>query len=170
MEAFNKDTSPKKVSLSAGTYRDGDNKPYVLASVKEAERRVIEANMNKEYLGITGNADYAKLAIRFALGPDSPALQDGRVTSVQTLSGTGACRVIGEFYSRFLGQGAPIYLPKPSWGNHTPIMRDAGLEVRTYRYLDQSGTGFDFEGMLEDLAAVPDGSAVLLQHAALGAA
>ena len=118
MAAFNEDTNPKKVSLSVGAYRDGDGKPFVLPSVKEAERRVIEANMNKEYAGITGLPDYAKLAIRFALGADSPVLADGRVASVQTLSGTGACRVVGEFYSRFLGKGAPIYLSAPTWGNH----------------------------------------------------
>ena len=84
----------------------------------EAERRVVESSLNKEYAGITGLAKYAKLAIKFALGADSPALQEGRVASVQTLSGTGACRVIGEFYSRFLGKGAPIYLPTPTtpWG------------------------------------------------------
>ena len=164
MQAFNEDPNPKKVSLSVGAYRDGDGKPFVLPSVKEAERRVIEANMNKEYAGITGLPDFSKLAIKFALGADSPALADGRVASVQTLSGTGACRVIGEFYSRFLGKGAPIYLPSPSWGNHTPIMRDAGLDVRTYRYVN--GTGLDIDGMLEDLSAAPDGSAVMLHACA----
>ena len=61
----------------------------------------------------------------------------------------------------------------PSNASHLPPISDYSMNAppgRTYRYLDQSGTGFDFEGMLEDLAAVPDGSAVLLQHAALGAA
>lgn len=162
--AFNEDPNPKKVSLSVGAYRDSAGKPFVLPSVKEAERRVIEANMNKEYAGITGLPDFAKLAIRFALGADSPLLADGRVASVQTLSGTGACRVIGEFYSRFLGKGAPIYVPDPTWGNHIPIMRDAGLEVRKYRYA--SGTKLDLDGMLQDLAEAPDGSAVMLHSCA----
>ena len=85
VEAFNKDTNPKKASLSVGAYRDGDGKPWVLPSVKEAERRVVESSLNKEYAGITGLAKYAKLAIKFALGADSPALQEGRVASVQTL-------------------------------------------------------------------------------------
>ena len=91
------------------------------------------------------------------------ALQEGRVASVQTLSGTGACRVIGEFYSRFLGKGAPIYLPTPTWGNHIPIMRDAGLDVRSYRYFDKATNGLDYEGMMEDLVAIPDGAAVTLR-------
>jgi hypothetical protein len=39
----------------------------------------------------------------------------------------------------------------PSWGNHTPIFRDSGLEVRGYRYFDKKTVGLDFEGLKEDL-------------------
>ena len=44
-----------------------------------------------------------------------------------------------------------IYLPVPSWGNHAPIFRDSGLEVRGYRYFDKQTVGLDFEGLKEDL-------------------
>lgn len=166
VEAFNKDTNPSKVSLSVGAYRDDGGKPYVLPSVKEAEMRVVSGGMNKEYAGIGGIADFTSLARQFALGKDSPALSAKRVGTVQTLSGTGACRVGGEFFAKFLGKGAPIYLPDPSWGNHANIFRDAGLDVRKYRYWDASKLGLDLNGMLEDLAAAPDGSVVLLHACA----
>ena len=166
VDAFNKDTDPKKVSLSVGAYRDDNGKPYVLPSVRKAEQRVMDKKMPKEYAGIAGLPDFADLSRKFALGADSAALKEKRVCSVQTLSGTGACRIIGEFYARFLGAGTPIYMPKPSWGNHGNIFRDAGLDVKTYRYLDAKGVGFDFDGMLADLAAAPDGSAVLLHACA----
>ena len=39
----------------------------------------------------------------------------------------------------------------PSWGNHTPIFRDSGLEVKGYRYFDKKTVGLDFEGLKEDL-------------------
>ena len=39
----------------------------------------------------------------------------------------------------------------PSWGNHTPVFRDSGLEVKGYRYFDKKTVGLDFEGMKEDL-------------------
>ena len=120
VEAFNKDTAPKKVNLSVGAYRDNENKPFVLPSVRTAEERVLAAKMNKEYAPIVGVDDFVKKARAFALGPDSPALAEGRIASVQSLSGTGACRVIGEFYSKFLGPGpVNFYLPTPSWGNRT---------------------------------------------------
>jgi len=166
VEAFGKDDFPKKVNLSVGAYRNDEGKPWVLPSVKKAEERVLAASMNKEYAPIVGVGDFVERARAFALGKDSAALADGRVASVQSLSGTGACRLIGDFYNKFLGSGAPFYLPKPSWGNHGNIFRASGLDVRGYRYLDDAGVGFDMQGMIADLQAAPDGSAVLLHACA----
>jgi hypothetical protein len=45
-----------------------------------------------------------------------------------------------------------VYLPKPSWGNHTPIFRDAGMQLKAYRYYDPSTCGFDFNGALDDIS------------------
>ncbi len=166
VEAFNKDPSPTKYSLSVGAYRTDEGKPWVLPSVREAESRVLAANMNKEYAGIGGVDDFVGVARKFALGADSAAISDGRVASVQALSGTGACRVIGDFYAKFLGRGTPIYLPNPSWGNHANIFRDSGLDVRQYRYFDPKTLGLDLEGMLTDLKAAPAGSVVLIHACA----
>jgi len=166
VEAFKLDTHPKKVNLSAGTYRNDKGQPWVLPSVRAAEEQLMAASLDHEYLPIVGDMEFVTSARRFALGADSPALTESRVASVQSLSGTGACRVIGDFYAKFLGRGAPMYLPKPSWGNHANIFRDAGLEVRGYRYWDQGKLGLDLDGMLEDLKDAPDGSAVLLHACA----
>jgi len=166
VEAFKVDKHPDKVNLSVGAYRDENGKPWVLPSIRAAEEQILGGSLDHEYLPIVGDMEFVTAARRFALGADSPALTEKRVASVQSLSGTGACRVIGDFYARWLGKGAPIYLPKPSWGNHANIFRDAGLEVRAYRYWDQSKLGLDLDGMLEDLKAAPDGSAVLLHACA----
>ncbi len=45
-----------------------------------------------------------------------------------------------------------VYLPKPSWGNHTPIFRDAGMQLKAYRYYDPATCGFDFTGALDDIS------------------
>lgn len=54
--------------------------------------------------------------------------------------------------SRFHGASRDVYLPKPSWGNHTPIFRDAGMQLKAYRYYDPSTCGFDFKGALDDIS------------------
>ena len=69
----------------------------------------------------------------------------------QSISGTGALRIGGAFLGRFYPHVKPIYLPVPSWGNHTPVFRDSGLEVKGYRYFDKKTVGLDFEGLKEDL-------------------
>uniref|UniRef100_H3CV84 Aspartate aminotransferase n=1 Tax=Tetraodon nigroviridis TaxID=99883 RepID=H3CV84_TETNG len=59
-----------------------------------------------------------------------------------------------------------VYLPKPSWGNHTPIFRDAGMQLKAYRYYDPSTCGFDFKGALDDISAIPEKSVILLHACA----
>ena len=38
-----------------GAYRDDKGKPYVLPSVREAEKKVVDSALDKEYAGITGD-------------------------------------------------------------------------------------------------------------------
>ena len=78
----------------------------------------------------------------------------------QSISGTGALRIGGAFLGRFYPHVKTIYLPVPSWGNHTPVFRDSGLEVKGYRYFDKKTVGLDFEGLKEDLRV----SKKLLSH------
>ncbi|TMW56248.1 hypothetical protein Poli38472_008896 [Pythium oligandrum] len=165
-ERFNKDTDSRKVSLGAGAYRDDNGKPYVLPSVLEAERRITAAGRNKEYAGIAGMKDFVDLSLQFAYGEDAQVLKDKRVAGVQTISGTGGLRIAGEFFARFLGKDTPIYLPNPTWGNHIPIMRDAGLDVRRYTYYEPASRGLDFTGLLSDIQGAPDGSLFLLHACA----
>ncbi|MQL20618.1 aminotransferase class I/II-fold pyridoxal phosphate-dependent enzyme, partial [Escherichia coli] len=61
-EAFKADSNPKKINLGVGAYRDDQGKPFVLPSVKEAERQVIAANLDKEYAGIVGLPEFTKLS------------------------------------------------------------------------------------------------------------
>ncbi len=166
VEAFKQDEDPRKQSLVVGAYRTEEGNPWVLPSIRAAEEKVMAAHMNKEYTTIGGVPEYVELSRKFAFGKDSPALAEGRVASVQALSGTGSLRLIGEYYAKFLGQGSPIYLPNPTWGNHANIFRSCGLDVREYRYWDPKTLGLDLEGMLADLKAAPAGSAVLLHAVA----
>ena len=54
-EAYAKDDFPHKVIVGVGAYRDDAGKPYVLPCVREAERRMLEANLDMEYSGIVSS-------------------------------------------------------------------------------------------------------------------
>lgn len=165
-EAFKADKDPRKINLGVGAYRDGTGKPYILTSVKKAEDLIATNHPDKEYLPITGLPEFTKNAAKLAYGADSVPLSQGAIAVTQSISGTGALRIGGAFLARHYPHSKVIYLPSPSWGNHTPIFRDSGLEVRNYRYFDKGTVGLDFEGLKADLKAAPEQSIVLLHACA----
>ncbi|KDN53315.1 hypothetical protein K437DRAFT_292488 [Tilletiaria anomala UBC 951] len=165
-EAFKADKDPRKINLGVGAYRDENGKPYVLPSVREAEQRVIASKSDKEYGPITGLADFTKNAAKLAYGADSKPIAENRVAITQSISGTGALRIGGAFLARHYPYSKTIYLPTPSWGNHTPTFKDSGLEVKQYRYYNKDTVGLDFNGLIADIKAAPNKSIILLHACA----
>lgn len=164
-EAFKRDQNPQKINLGAGAYRDDNGKPYVLPSVIQAEIQLTNLHLDKEYAPISGIAEFCNESIQLALSNESPIIKNKCYASIQSLSGTGALRVGGEYLHKY----APfktIYVPIPTWGNHGQIFKFSGLEVKTYRYYDPKTCGLDFAGMVEDLSSVPSGSVILLHACA----
>jgi aspartate/tyrosine/aromatic aminotransferase len=90
--------------------------PYGIICL-QAEKAIQTKSLDKEYLGITGLADYNRLAAELAYGEDSAPLKEGRLVSTQSLSGTGALRIGGVFLGRwYAGKGGKkIYLPTPRY-------------------------------------------------------
>ncbi|VDD83237.1 unnamed protein product [Mesocestoides corti] len=165
-EAFKRDTNCKKVNLGVGAYRDDDCKPWVLPSVREAEKRILSRNLDHEYLPITGLASFCKSAIEFALGPDCPALKEERNATAQCLSGTGSLRTGAEFLGRWT-KVKEVWFPKPTWPNHVAIFRNGGItNINYYRYYDCNTCGLDEAGWLEDIAKIPEGAIILLHACA----
>lgn len=162
-QAFRECKDPNKVNICVGAYRDADGNPWVLPSVRAAEQKMLESDVKKEYAPIDGDANYVSLALKFAYGA---GLDMATTAAVQTLSGTGACRIGGEFFSRFLPKGTKMYVPSPTWGNHIKIFQDCGLDVERYRYYDKKTNGLDLNGMLEDIKNAPEGSIILLHACA----
>ncbi|PWA71904.1 Aminotransferase, class I/classII [Artemisia annua] len=164
--AYNKDPSPVKLNLGVGAYRTEEGKPLVLNVVRRAEQLLVnDRSRVKEYLPIVGLADFNKLSAKLILGADSPAIKGNLVTTVQCLSGTGSLRVGAEFLAKHYYQRT-IYIPNPTWGNHTKIFNLAGLTVKTYRYYDPLTRGLNIQGLLEDLGSAPSGAIVLLHACA----
>jgi len=164
-EAFKADTDERKLNLGVGAYRTEELQPYVLSVVRKAEQRMLEANDNKEYLPIQGLKEFNDATAELMLGKGHPAIVEGRVATVQSLSGTGSLRVGAAFINRFF-PGTTVYLSAPTWGNHKNIFSDAGVEWKEYRYFDKKTVGLDLAGMLEDIRNAPDGSVILLHGCA----
>jgi aspartate aminotransferase len=132
----------------------------------QAEELILGQKGDKEYLPITGLAEFTKNAAILAYGKDSAPIKEGRVAITQSISGTGALRIGGAFLERHYPHSKSIYLPTPTWGNHIPIFKDSGLEVKHYKYYNKETVGLDLKGMLEDIKAAPNKSIILLHACA----
>jgi len=107
-QAFRSAPEEHKVNVCVGAYRDTKGLPWVLPSVRKAEEMMLaDDKENKEYLPIDGDQAYVAKALTFAYGANAPL---ERIAGVQTLSGTGACRIGGQFLADFY-PNKNIYVP-----------------------------------------------------------
>lgn len=72
----------RSITLShVPAYRTDDCQPWVLPVVRKVEQKIAnDSSLNHEYLPILGLAEFRSCASRLALGDDSPALQEKRVS------------------------------------------------------------------------------------------
>lgn len=180
----------KKVLLGVGEMRrELDGEPLVLEVVTRAKKQMAQMppdSWTHEYQPMCGNKAFICAAQKLAFGESlaSKLVQQvyPQLTSIQTISGSGACSLACHFLQRFAT--TPIlYIPNPTWICHSSMATHARLEVREYRFLydrdhdvaerdkhdcwvNKSRCNFkprlDFDGMLGDLSKAPIGSAVLL--------
>ncbi|OBZ75847.1 Aspartate aminotransferase, cytoplasmic [Grifola frondosa] len=169
--AYKADPYPDKLNLGVGAYRDDNDKPWVLPVVKKATEIVLhDPALDHEYLPITGLPELTSAAAKLVFGKDSPAIAEGRVTSVQTISGTGANHLGALFLSRFYswpaGGQKEAFLSDPTWVNHHAIFPMVGIAARTYPYYDPQTVGLAFGAFLNALNAAPPRSVFLLHACA----
>ncbi|RMJ24547.1 hypothetical protein PHISP_04588 [Aspergillus sp. HF37] len=166
IEAYKADTSEKKANLSPGIYRDENAKTWVLPSVKEA-RTVLQAdqNLNHDITPQMGHPDLVSVArqIIFKDTMDSRA-----ITSMQTISGTGANHFIARLLSDVLHPKS-VWLSDPSWENHAKIWRhvNPAIEQRFYPYYDYQTSTLDIGRTVSTLREqASKGDTIVLQACA----
>ena len=161
MTLFRADQDPRKVDLSIGVYQDESGLTPVLECVKRAEREIIEEQDSKTYVAIAGNSGFNSGVENLLFGPNHPALAAGRVATVQTPGGSGAISVLGHVVQR-AKPNTRVYLSDPSWPNHLPLLRTAGLQLEQYPYYDYDVHRIDFEALVDAVEHMHAGDIVLL--------
>ena len=160
-EAYKGDPNPDKINLSVGVYKDADGKTPILECVKEAEKRLLDAESTKSYLSIDGAPEYGQHVQELLFGADANIVADGRVATVQAPGGTGALRVAADFVVSMF-PSARIWCSQPTWANHPNIFQAAGLNQESYPYTDAVTNELKLDEMLLALQNVPAGNVVLL--------
>lgn len=163
IEQFKKDPNPDKINLSVGVYQDDSGATPVMESVRQAEQKLLDAAGSKSYLPIDGPGSYNEAIGRLILGDELFDQSDVQCATAQTPGGTVSLRVAGELLRRVFNVDT-IWMSNPTWANHPQIFGadGAGLNIEKYDYLDQQGTGLDFEQVVASLKQAQPGQAVLL--------
>jgi aspartate/tyrosine/aromatic aminotransferase len=157
------DTSPLKMNLGVGAYRDANGKPFPLPVVKTAEALIlVDSSLNKEYLPITGHKGFTAAAAKLVFGN---SVNLNNVASTQSISGTGALRLGAEFCAKFM-TGRTAYFSNPTWGNHFACFKEAGVKTAKYTYWDAKNRVLAIDSLLTDLNNAPSGSIVVLHACA----
>ena len=160
-EEYSRDTRPGKVSLAAGVFVDETGITPVLATVAEAEARILAAQTTKLYKPVAGDPAYLRPVRDLVFGSGNAAVAEGRVETLHTPGGTGALRVAADLVHR-LRPGATIWMSTPTWPNHPQVFAAAGMATASYPYLDPATGTLDAAGMLAALRGAPAGDVVLL--------
>lgn len=161
MAMFRADEDPRKIDLSVGVYQDEQGLTPVLDCVKRAERALMETETTKSYVGIAGNLGFIQGMEQMVFGADHPALAERRVATVQTPGGSGAISVAGHLLQR-AKPGTKVHLSDPSWPNHSPLLKLAGLQLASYPYYDSRKHEVAFDAMLDSVRSLPAGDVILL--------
>jgi aromatic-amino-acid transaminase len=153
--AFRADPRPDKIDLGVGVFRDDHGATPVMRAVKAAEARLVADQQSKAYLGAEGDARYTELL----LGADATDMD--RLAGVQTPGGTGALRLGAELIAR-ARPDARVWIGTPTWPNHMPIFRAAGLTVQPHAFYDRDTGRIDFDTMMAELSDAVAGDIMLL--------
>src|SRR3954451_22784735 len=152
------DPRHEKIDVGVGVFRDGSGRTPILEVIKQAERRLLETQDTKAYLGSAGDKRFTELLRPILLGEHA---QDPRIAGLQTPGGCGALRLGFELIARANPQ-ARVFLGTPSWPNHAPIVRAVGLETVEYPYYERGQGTIRFEDMIAALRSGEPGDVALL--------
>lgn len=151
------DPRPDKIDLGVGVFRDEEGRTPVMTAVKAAEAQLLETQASKSYLGPEGDTGFVQALAQIVIGD---AVSSDRCVGLQTPGGTGALRLTAELLAR--AGVTRIWIGSPSWANHAPIYRQAGVEPAMIPCYDLTSQTFDLAGFLAGLGGAVEGEAVLL--------
>lgn len=154
---YRNDPRADTVDLGVGVYRDEAGRTPVMRAVKEAERRLVEGQESKSYLGLEGDLVFLDHLWALVAGDQATVRASA---GVQTPGGSGALRLSADLAAR-LGSRR-VHLGLPGWPNHAAIFKAAGLDVVTYPFFDIPTQRVLVEDMLAAFEKAEKGDAVLL--------
>ncbi|WVN86926.1 uncharacterized protein L203_102101 [Cryptococcus depauperatus CBS 7841] len=163
--AFEADEVLAKMIISDPGLRDDTGNYFIPPTVKYIENKIRgESLLNMDVLPTEGHAPFLNAGLKFAYGPESYPYKQKRIAAIQGVSLTGGLRLAATFLSRFPPTPEPktVFIPSPSTDEDVSALQDAGLVIRSFRFLDKETGGVDWESVKNDLRDAPAKSLIFL--------
>jgi len=154
---FFADTSPEKVNLGIGIYRDSEGAPFVFPSIAKAAKEVQTKNF--EYLSMQGSSDFLDHTAELFLGKEIFEKHKTKLAKQQSCGGTQACRLFGDLIKRDNINNPKIIIGTPMWGNYPGLFQN--YDILEVSHLDENNN-FNLEAYKKVMKENPQ-SVVLLQ-------
>jgi len=158
MGQFREDPRPGKIDLGVGVYKDAKGGTPIMAAVRAAEKLLYERQSTKTYVGMAGDMLFNAAMIGLVFGKDADR---ARIRAAQAPGGSGALRILAELIAR-AKPDATVWLSDPTWPNHVPLVRAAGVTTKDYPYFDATTGMVRFDAMMDALKKATPGDIVLL--------
>lgn len=158
IDLANADQRPEKIDVGVGVYRDSAGNTPILNVIKQAERRLLETQDTKSYLGGRGDVRFAERLRPILLGEHAA---DERIAGLQTPGGCGAL-TLGFRLVKAANPAARVLIGTPTWPNHVPIVRGCELEIVEYPHYDRDSRRLCFDRMVGAVKSARPGDVVLL--------
>ena len=163
IKLHNADPRTDKIDLGVGVYRTGQGDTPVFGAIKAAEKRLLETQDSKSYLGPEGDMGFVHALMPYIFGIDDPSpakiLGDGRIEGMQTPGGTGGVRLALGLAKK--AGVTRVWIGTPSWPNHAQILADLSLELKPFAHSTIDGA-VDMDGLRAAIAAAEPGDAMML--------
>ena len=155
---YRNDARPTKIDLGVGVYKDSQGATVIMRAVRDAEKRLYESQTSKTYVGMAGDEGFNKAMLKLVFGEK---VDLSRMFACQTAGGSGALRTIADLLVK-ARPDATVWLSDPTWVNHVPILKAAGLNIATYPYFDPASGTVKAEAMLKGLKQAKAGDIILV--------
>lgn len=152
------DPRADKIDLGVGVYRTGQGATPVFGAIKAAEKKLLETQESKAYLGPEGDMGFVHALMPYIFGKDDPTM-GGRIEGMQAPGGTGAVRLAVALAKK--AGITRVWMGVPSWPNHAQIFADLGVELKSFNHATKAGV-VDMDALRAAIGEAEAGDAILL--------
>ncbi|SCM00065.1 aspartate aminotransferase, putative [Plasmodium chabaudi adami] len=160
---YNADPSDKKVNLSIGVCAGNNGKVQIFNTVLKAEQIIKEKYEEKPYLLSNGGDRFSLLTQKIIFGEDSEYIKEKRISTIQTIGGTGAIAIALEFLKCFNMSNPSIYVTNIPYINHVNMIKSNGFNLKYINFFDYNLIDINYNLFLNDLKNIDNESVIFLQ-------